>query len=272
MTLRPYYSPPYRSSVGEAIPEQLCPNSAENYREFLSWFKARYLPCIPVDILDTSDEEEWELGPEGEAEEIDLCDYLTVVIEDYPSAWAYEASVTLAGGRTERFGAGSRKTLAYSVSAWFAGADPDSRLAEVAGLTGWDDDWFLQASEDEDARRYVARLGGEDISVHDNEQDALDASEQRAHEDRSGAFPWVWNWCWYPPDNIRTEDLEACGFSVATFRGHRLCGINGAGYNFPDAHFLPLAWRVAERWNLVVERDDGSRVLPITQPPETALT
>jgi hypothetical protein len=283
----PRYSPPYLSERLDA-PPMLTPSSESNYREFLRWFMDGYLPGLPVEILDTTDTEEWEFTTTFEAERIDITRDLDVTVSEVPAGEAdaeaiaqlgldpasedvyYTAAVTayfdVPEGASEApepastlLYALTESQLGDAVQAWFEATAPDTVLAEVMGLEGWEATWLLSETE-----VYVAVADDERISVHDCEADAEDAARERKDAERSGCFPWVWNWCWLPASNIRTEDLEATGFSVVMFRDHRLCGINGAGYSFADAHMLPLAWRLAERWRLAVERDDGTVVRPVT--------
>lgn len=87
---------------------------------------------------------------------------------------------------------------------------------------------------------------GEDLFCWEDEDEAREAARHfdEEYESNSGyerryGFPWANNSFWLPDAFIADEDLLAAGFAVATFKGHRLCGIDGGGYSFED-HFVAL--------------------------------
>jgi ribosomal protein S27AE len=110
-------------------------------------------------------------------------------------------------------------------------------------------------------------LNGEEFEWHPmfwrSRSDAEDAikelndwyESEHGHEHSYG-FPWANNWFFRPDAGIRTEDLVAAGFRVATYAGgegrwhddehYRLCGVDGGGYSF-DGHFASLFLRYRRR-------------------------
>lgn len=98
----------------------------------------------------------------------------------------------------------------------------------------------------------------------DAEEFAQEQNEE-AEEGRLG-FPWAWNWCFRPADNINDEDLRAAGFTIGLYTGGdgdqvRLCGIDGGGYSFQGAHYSKLYAITHRRWGRAVQTIDGLRMI-----------
>jgi hypothetical protein len=93
--------------------------------------------------------------------------------------------------------------------------------------------------------------------------------EQREEDEQSGlGFPWAWNWCHYPADNIHDDDLRAAGFTVAQYSTsdgdqYRVCGIDGCGYSFHGSHYASLCAIVCIRWGRAVDTDNGPAYLTL---------
>ncbi len=100
--------------------------------------------------------------------------------------------------------------------------------------------------------------------------DAEDFCDEQREEDEQSrlGFPWCWNWCHYPPDNIFDDDLTAAGFTVAQYTDsdgeqRRVCGIDGMGYSFHGAHFASLCAIVNIRWGRAVDTENGPAYLTL---------
>jgi len=108
------------------------------------------------------------------------------------------------------------------------------------------------------------------VHLFDCEGEAEDFCDEQREEDEQGrlGFPWCWNWCHYPPDNIFDEDLTAAGFTVAQYTDsdgeqRRVCGIDGMGYSFHGAHFASLCAIVNIRWGRAVKTENGPAYLTL---------
>ncbi len=100
-------------------------------------------------------------------------------------------------------------------------------------------------------------------------QDFADEQNQEAEEGRLG-FPWAWNWCHYPADNIKDEDLRAAGFTLGLYSDSdgsqwRVCGMDSCGYSFQGAHYSKLYAIVHNRWGCAVDTSAGKRMLTLPE-------
>ena len=107
------------------------------------------------------------------------------------------------------------------------------------------------------------------FSDEDEAQEFADEQNEEAEEGRLG-FPWAWNWCHYPNEDITDEDLRAAGFVIGLYTDsdgeqRRLCGIDGCGYSFQGAHFSKLYAIVHHRWGRPVPTVEGPRLLTFTR-------
>lgn len=114
--------------------------------------------------------------------------------------------------------------------------------------------------------RYTIDQYHDDVITYEDESDVLvwhDRHEaermveeaDRAYDAESGherqfGFPWAHSW-WHRPDGfIKSDLLKSAGFRVGSYVGgagdyhqdetYRLCGIDGGGYSFKEAHFTRL--------------------------------
>ena len=120
----------------------------------------------------------------------------------------------------------------------------------------------------EDGMWEVLNNCGEIVHGFDDEDEAqafADEQNEQAEEGRLG-FPWAWNWCHYPNEDITDEDLQAAGFVIGLYTDsdgeqRRLCGIDGCGYSFQGAHFSKLYAIVHHRWGRAVQTVQGPRLI-----------
>ena len=73
-------------------------------------------------------------------------------------------------------------------------------------------------------------------------------------------FPFAWNTGWVLEEKYWVPELTAAGFLVYRYDGDAIiAGIDGGGYAFMDAHFMPLYAALAEKHGWMVETDHGPR-------------
>ncbi len=109
------------------------------------------------------------------------------------------------------------------------------------------------------------------VHFFDREHKAEEFCDEQREEDEQGrlGFPWAWNWCHYPADNIHDDDLRAAGFTVAQYRTsdgdqYRVCGIDGCGYSFHGSHYASLCAIAHIRWGCEVKTDNGPAYLTLS--------
>lgn len=214
-----------------------CNFTDRTFEQFVDDVMAHLMPGFPLQILDTESEnahEEWEI------EQRDPEQYITcVIVEATEEGLHYEA------WRPNRQ---DEPELTPEQMKAYIGRLADTVGDELAGLEPGEDVEFFFVDYDGEEFDSPYRYAAEADEVVE------DAINQSFH-----GFPWAWNWCWYPDDRVRTEDLQACGFVVASYREYRLCGIDGGGYTFKGAHFAPLVYTLCKRWNLEIPTDKGPR-------------
>jgi hypothetical protein len=299
MTTPPRYHPRHAfEAQGEDLPTVTRPPDSAGLRQFMSWFLAHHLPGFPLDLVydeDAGPDEDgnpdgWVLDDEVSLDRVDISEYVEFTIEevaykdadpevlDYhglnpdgedPEDTAYFdlfASPAVPGftGFTGQYRVGSsdvdfdfEEMAATWVHEHLTSVESAAPLLTAMATDGWQDRWLLDGTTE----AWIGSADGDNVWVSDDEDEAREEARVVADERRL-AFPWAWNWVMYPPDNIPDDALRAAGFTLARKNGHRLVGIDGAGYSFSDAHYLPLAWEMAKRWRLVVQFDDGREVLP----------
>ncbi len=224
--------------LDELIPDR-CNYADQTFRNAVARFFERNMPGFPMGLLDTDNAERWEIQSDADA--------LPLEIEVSTDA-AGVPTVTLdldgcAAILSEREQDEIREWIASEI------ADPDPGEAEGHTL-------------------YLAIVGGELVSIHDDEDEAREAAQEREEEGRFG-FPWANGHAFLPDSCISDGDLKAAGFVVATYYGgggdnpqregeeFRLCGIDGGGYSFDGQHYGPLYAIVAERRGWTVPTDKG---------------
>ncbi len=128
-----------------------------------------------------------------------------------------------------------------------------------------------EVDEIEDGLWEVVDNYGDTVQFAD-EREAEEFAQEQNDEAEEGrlAFPWAWNWCFHPEDNIKDADLRAAGFTVARYSGecghqYRVCGIDGCGYSFQGAHYAKLYAIVHDRWNCAVDTSAGKRLLTLPE-------
>lgn len=80
--------------------------------------------------------------------------------------------------------------------------------------------------------------------------------ENLAYGDAQYDWPASWGWCWWTTDEHIAKAAPECGFHVyesPDFNGFVLC-IDGGGYDFYEAHWVPLYLRLEFGWH---ERENG---------------
>ena len=148
----------------------------------------------------------------------------------------------------------------------------DQYTAEVAdGTVDPDETVYLvwDTSTDEPADRSrrgtLADVGHEDYDVSDEDEatSAAEAANVRDYEVSACGWPYAHNNA-AKIDEYDTERFAAAGFVVARYRGGDLyAGIDGGGYDFTEAHWLPvfLASQVAYNRRGHVRTSGGVRVV-----------
>jgi hypothetical protein len=140
--------------------------------------------------------------------------------------------------------------------------------------------------------RETRHLGDEDIEwrgianvlVWQCEEDAerdreeLDQSYFSKHGNEGHGFPWAHGWWHLPEQFIKDEELQAAGFTVATYTGgdgdtrnddqFRLCGIDGGGYGFFEVHFAKLYAIVASNREWTTETEQGTVYITMDERSE----
>lgn len=254
---QPHYAPDH---VGDRdLPTATRPSDGVNLRAFLSWFKAHYMPGVPLDALtrDDDDYETWEVTTGVEVVTVAVEDIVPGFTVDYEGDdERIDVCYVDPNGREHH---GRIYIDADEVAAWLEEhGDPLAR-SEVAALDGFNAVRLVDGTQEV----YVGMVDGEAVCVSDCEYEAEDAAREREQERRYD-HPWANGRAYFPADNIRDEDLKAAGYVVAYLKGeHRFAGVDGGGYSFDDAHLLPLAWAMAGRWGLAVRFDDGREVVPV---------
>lgn len=145
-----------------------------------------------------------------------------------------------------------------SVRAWRDRYD----FADVSELPAEDDGdpaWEIVAGGT------LADVGREDYDVSD-EDDAASAAEAanlRDYEESAYGWPFAHNYA-AKIDEREADRFASAGFVVARYRGGELyAGIDGGGYDFTEAHWLPvfLAAQVAYNGKGYVRTSGGVRVV-----------
>jgi len=74
-------------------------------------------------------------------------------------------------------------------------------------------------------------------------------------------FPFAWNIGWMLTHDDWHNELREAGFLVYDYDGGEaiIAGIDGGGYAFMDAHFMPLYAAIAEKYEWLVETSHGPR-------------
>jgi hypothetical protein len=300
MTTPPRYHPRHAfEAEGEDLPTLTCPPSAAGLGQFMTYFLAYHLPGLPLSLVydsgtgpdDDGHPDGWVLDDDDVAlDRVDISDHVEFTIEevvyadaardvlDYhgidpegadPWDTAYfvlYASPTVPGLLTGQYLVGTAEyeepEFAEMAATWvhehLTSVESAAPLLTAMATDGWQDRWLLDGTTEV----WIGSADGDNVWVSDDEDEAREEAKVVVDERRL-AFPWAWNWAMYPSDSIPDDALRAAGFTIARKYGERLVGIDGAGYSFRDAHYLPLAWEMAKRWKLVVQFDDGREVLPV---------
>ena len=102
-----------------------------------------------------------------------------------------------------------------------------------------------------------------DVSDEDEATSAAEAANLRDYEKNAHGWPFAHNYA-AKIDEREAERFAAAGFVVARYRGGDLyAGIDGGGYDFTEAHWLPvfLASQVAHNGRGHVRTSGGVRVV-----------
>lgn len=135
-------------------------------------------------------------------------------------------------------------------------------------IDGDGDVWYFVRDTETDIYHGTSGEIGEEINadnIEDGWYDAGDAedfavqSERDDYTENCHGFPFAHGWGYLLterslPDN---DDLYRHGFVVFEFRGERIAGIDGGGYNFTDQHFAPLYIELAQRYGWQVQTEQG---------------
>lgn len=144
------------------------------------------------------------------------------------------------------------------------GYDPDAvgwNEAEARALAAWLTDnapgpyvlvghvvWDTSTNEpaDRSRRGTLADAGHENYDVTDEDEatSAAEAANLRDYEENACGWPFAHNYA-AKVDEYDADDFVACGFVVARHEpsGNFYAGIDGGGYSFIDAHWVPLYLR-----------------------------
>jgi len=96
----------------------------------------------------------------------------------------------------------------------------------------------------------------------DEDADACNVADnlERDWQDGFYGFPFAWNTGWVLESERWTDELGAAGFLVYRYDDDTIiAGIDGGGYAFMDAHFVPFYAALAEQNEWLVETKHGPR-------------
>ena len=102
------------------------------------------------------------------------------------------------------------------------------------------------------------------VIEYGTEREADDFCYERECEqaDARYAFPFAWNTGWVLEGKHWLAELRETGFLVYEYDNDAIiAGIDGGGYAFMDAHFIPLYAALAEKNGWLVETTNGPRYI-----------
>jgi hypothetical protein len=206
------------------------------------WMKL-WMPGMPLDLLDTEDVEKWEMFYPARFEKRAL-DITTWTCSE-------------CGDEHRSVNGKCPVDLCCSIE----GADD---LATPAPLTPVDEEMYAIWDKEEQEWIMPERGDGSDYAIpfalwileSDADERVEELTRETEDEGRYG-FPWAHNWFFLPDPYIPDSCLHDAGFTIGTYNGYRLCGIDGGGYSFNTVHYAKLVALLSEARNMTVETDQG---------------
>lgn len=144
---------------------------------------------------------------------------------------------------------------------WEADIDSWSEITPISeGCTVWSNEYqesaeVIQITKDDDGKEHVI------ICLHYNGEEVDTTIDDLSREEYSYFPMWGWMWSlgdttdvWWLENNL--EKVAACGFRIYESEefGYFL-GIDGAGYDFYESHWIPLYKARGLRWHKTKEDD-----------------
>jgi hypothetical protein len=130
------------------------------------------------------------------------------------------------------------------------------------GLLDLEFDRWEQHSPEIETEETPEGFLSESGELFETEEEAREDSEQTRSESQYG-YPWAHMWCFRPDERITDEELWSAGYCVYTYSTetdeYRLCGIDGGGYGFDEAHHARLYCAVATGRGWTVNTEDGPK-------------
>jgi len=214
-----------------------CNFADRTFERFVSRFMADYMPGLPMDLLNTDNPEEWEVTPD---QRFKITSPGVWVCVECGTEWD-EPTVCCKDDEDNAVRCEEAAQRYIIVD-----TNTDERFAEAQNYSPWADGVMP-----DDVTDYWTE-----------EHEAEDVARQLDHERfEPHGYPWANNWAYMPDDRITDEQLQAAGFTVATYREHRLAGIDGGGYSFSGQHFAALCAIVHAAYGWPVDTDNGPRLI-----------
>jgi len=131
----------------------------------------------------------------------------------------------------------------------------DTTLLDRDNFEKWE---LLTTRYEERDDRVFDTHEGEFVEDEDADMDDL----EREWRDGFCGFPFAWNTGWVLEGEHWLDELSAAGFLVYKYDDDAIiAGIDGGGYAFMDAHFIPLYAALAEKRGWLVETTNGPRYI-----------